>query len=223
MVAGPSPGQSAASTIDVLHTCVALLTTVHGYRDGYTVEHEDRVAQLAVDIGTQLGLSAPRLEILRLAAIVHDIGKIAIPAEIVGKSGAFTDAEYALMKGHCLVSYNILSRLNTTWPIAEIAYQHHERLDGSGYPRGLTGGAILYEARILAVADVFDAMSSVRPYRPALPQDFVLGEMQQMAGQLLDPDAVAACRNIALYNLSPSADLPATKGQRLPMTGRPCT
>ncbi len=207
----------------MLHTCIALLSTVHGYRDGFTVEHEDRVALLAVGIGTQLGLSAPRLELLRLAAIVHDIGKIAIPAEIIGKSGAYTDAEYALMKGHCLASYNILTKLNTAWPIAEIAYQHHERLDGSGYPRGLTGSDTLPEARILAVADTYDAMTSVRPYRPGLPRDFVLGELHQMAGKLLDPDAVDACRNFALRDLPPPTQMPAA-GEPWPrMMGRQCT
>jgi HD-GYP domain-containing protein (c-di-GMP phosphodiesterase class II) len=223
MVAGPCPGQSDASTSDVLHTCIALLSTVHGYRDGYTVEHEDRVAVLVVGIGTQLGLGAQRLEILRMAAIVHDIGKIAVPAEIIGKSGAYTDAEYALMKGHCLVSYNILSRLNTPWPIAEIAYQHHERMDGSGYPRGLSGSDILLEARILAVADVYDAMTAVRPYRPGLPRDFVLGELHQMAGQLLDPDAVEACRNFALRKLSSSAEAQATAVHGPQVTARQCT
>jgi len=223
MVAGSHPAQPDASTTDALHTCIALLSTVHGYRDGYTVEHEDRVAMLAVGIGTQLGFGAPRLAMLRIAALVHDIGKIAIPAEIIGKSGAYTDAEYALMKGHCLVSYNILSRLNTTWPIAEIAYQHHERLDGSGYPRGLGGSDILLEARILAVADVYDAMTSVRPYRPGLPRDFVLGELHQMAGHLLDPDAVDACRNIALCNLSNAPENPATASLRPQMSGRQCT
>ena len=112
----------------------------------------------------------------------------------------------SLMKGHCLVSYRILGQLNTPWPITEIAYQHHERLDGSGYPRGLSGSEILLEARILAVADVYDAMTSVRPYRSALPRDFVLGELPQMAGRLLDPDAVDACRTVALSSL---ADSPA--------------
>jgi putative nucleotidyltransferase with HDIG domain len=218
MDADSLPGQSDAGKSDALRTCVALLSAVHGYRDGYTVEHEERVAMLAVGIGTQLGLAAPRLEMLRIAAIVHDIGKIAIPAEIIGKSGAYTDAEYALMKGHCLVSYNILSRLDTPWPIAEIAYQHHERLDGSGYPRGLSGSRILPEARILAVADTYDAMTSVRPYRPGLPRDFVLGELHHMAGQLLDPDAVDACRDVALGNFADAVDdRPATRHRR-PLT-----
>ena len=223
MDADRCPAQLDACTANVLRTCIDLLSAVHGYRDGYTVEHESRVAVLAVGIGTQLGLSTPELEILRLAALVHDIGKIAIPAEIIGKSGAFTDAEYALMKGHCLVSYNILSKLNTTWPIADIAYQHHERLDGSGYPRGLSGNEILPAARILAVADTYDAMTSVRPYRPGLPPDFVLGELQQMAGRLLDREAVAACRNLALRNLATSPETAASAPLQSQMAARQCT
>lgn len=223
MVAGGPPVRVDAHTLDGLNTCVTLLSTALGYRDGFTVEHQNRVAKLAVAIGTQFGLSAAKLETLRLSAIVHDIGKIAVPAEILGKSGAFTDAEYAVMKSHCLISYRILEQLNTTWPIAEIAYQHHERLDGSGYPRGLSGQEILLEARILAVADVYDAMISVRPYRPGLPRDFVLGELQQMAGRLLDADAVDACRNFALRNPVDSADILASVPSTPQVTHRQCT
>jgi putative two-component system response regulator len=188
---------------DALRMAVSLLSATHGTRDTLAVEHQHRVAGLAVSIGGTLGLSASRLETLRLAAMVHDIGKIALPAEILNKPGALTDAEYALIKGHCFIAFNILERLGTSWPIAEIAYQHHERMDGSGYPRGLAGADILLEARILAVADVYDAMSSTRSYRAGLPRDFVLGEVQKMAGRQLDADAVAACRNLAL--LSPES------------------
>lgn len=216
------PEQTHTSTLNGLCTGIALLCTAHGYRDGFTVEHEDRVAKLAVGIGTQLGLDALRLQILRLSAVAHDVGKIAVPAEILGKSGPYTDAEYALMKGHCLISYKILEQLNTTWPIAEIAYQHHERLDGSGYPRGLAGSQILLEARILAVADVYDAMISVRPYRSGLPKDFVLGELQQMAGRLLDADAVAACRNFTLRSLAVSSDSSASTPSTPQVTSRQC-
>jgi HD-GYP domain-containing protein (c-di-GMP phosphodiesterase class II) len=127
------------------------------------------------------------------------------------------------MKDHCLVSYKILQQVNTAWPIAEIAYQHHERLDGSGYPRGLFGKEILLEARILAVADVYDAMISVRPYRPGLPRAFVLGELQQMAGRLLDADAVHACRNFALRNPLDSADVLPTAPSTPHVTRRQCT
>jgi len=196
---GGSP-RTDAHMRDALHMAVSLLSAAHGTRDTPAVEHQHRVAGLAVGIGRALRLNAARLEILRLAAMVHDVGKIALPAEILNKPGALTDAEYALIKGHCLTGFKVLERLGTAWPIAEIAYQHHERMDGSGYPRGLCGADILLEARILAVADVYDAMSSNRSYRAGLPRDFVLGELQKMAGRQLDADAVAACRNLVLVS-----------------------
>ena len=185
---------------------VALLTAAHSYRDPFTIKHQDRVADLVVAIGTRLGLSALNLEILRLSAIVHDIGKIGVPAEILGKPGALTDPEYALIKTHCVIGRNILEHLKTPFPVAEIVCQHHERLDGSGYPLGLPGPDILLEARILAVADVYDAMTSNRAYRPGLPRDFVLAEMQTMAGRVLDVDAVDACRQFALGTPPERAD-----------------
>jgi len=198
-----------AAMVDALRPSIALLSAAHGYRDSFTVEHQDRVAALAVAIGIRLGLSDLRLEILRLAAIVHDIGKIALPAEILSKPGALSDPEYALIKQHCVIGFNILENLKTPMSIAEIAYQHHERIDGSGYPRGLRGVEVIPEARILAVADVFDAMTSNRAYRPGLPRDFVLGELHTMAGRTLDPDAVEACRQIALAESPAGSDAAA--------------
>lgn len=198
-----------AAMVDALRPSIALLSAAHGYRDSFTVEHQDRVAALAVAIGIRLGLSELRLEILRLAAIVHDIGKIALPAEILSKPGALSDPEYALIKQHCVIGFNILGNLKTPMSIAEIAYQHHERIDGSGYPRGLRGVEVIPEARILAVADVFDAMTSNRAYRPGLPRDFVLGELHIMAGRTLDPDAVEACRQIALTESPAGSDAAA--------------
>ena len=180
--------------VDSLRPSIAILSAAHGYRDPFTVQHQERVAKLAVAIGAHLGLDAQRLEVLRVAAIVHDIGKIAVPAEILGKPGALSDTEYALVKTHCAVGYGILQNLQSRHPIAEIAYQHHERLDGSGYPRGLSGEAILMEARILSVADVYDAMTSNRAYRPGMPADFVLDRLHSMAGSLLDTHAVEACQ-----------------------------
>jgi putative two-component system response regulator len=211
MISGSGSQQIDARRLEALRPSIALLSAAHGYRDPFTVEHQNRVAELAVAIGSRLGLSAWRLEVLRLSAIVHDIGKIALPAEILGKPGALSDPEYALIKGHCVIGYNILGNLQTPLAIAEIVYQHHERLDGSGYPRGLTGADILLEARILAVADVFDAMTSNRAYRPGLPRDFVLGELHTMAGRLLDPDAVDACRNFILAGSLASSDAPAAR------------
>src|SRR5579863_7441922 len=158
-----------------------MLSRAHHYRDQLTCHHEERVAHLAVSIGTMMHLRPPRLEILRLAAMVHDIGQLGIPAEIVGKPGKLSDSEYSLAQTHCDIGHDILAHLRAPFPIADIVHQHHERLDGSGYPRGLHGAAILEEARILAVADTYDAMSSYRPYRAPLSEDFVLRELHQMA------------------------------------------
>jgi putative nucleotidyltransferase with HDIG domain len=206
VILGSDSQQIDACTFDALRPSIALLSAAHGYRDPFTVEHQNRVAGLAVTIGSGLGLSAGRLEVLRLAAIVHDIGKIGLPAEILGKPGALSDPEYALIKGHCVIGYNILGNIHTPSAIAEIVYQHHERLDGSGYPRGLSGADILLESRILAVADVFDAMTSNRAYRPGWPRDVVLGELHTMAGRLLDPDAVDACRDFILAGSLANSD-----------------
>lgn len=188
----------AGAALDALQQSIRVLSAAHGYRDQFTRDHQHRVAHLAVAIGDRLGIGVAGREVLRLAAVVHDIGKIALPAEILGKPGALTDVEYALVKEHSVIGYNILKNLDAPAVLAEIAYQHHERLDGSGYPRHLTGADILPEARIIAVADMFDAMVSNRAYRPGLPRDFVLGEMFAMAGRQLDADAVAACRDIVL-------------------------
>jgi putative nucleotidyltransferase with HDIG domain len=188
-----------------INQSIAALTAAQGSRDPFTVQHQERVSSLAVAIGTQLGLAEERLEILRLAAVVHDIGKMAVPAEILGKPGALSGPEYALIKTHCVIGFGILQELQSPLPIAEIAYQHHERLDGSGYPRGLSGNRILLEARIVSVADVYDAMTSNRAYRAGMPADFVLETLRGMAGSLLDADAVEACQHCIL-------SAPALKG-----------
>ncbi len=180
-----------------IQAAVATLAAAHGHRDPFTCRHEARAAGVAVELGHLLGLASRRIEVLRLAALVHDIGKIGVPTEIVGKAGRLSPQEYALMQTHCDIGYDILNKLGSPDPIAEIAYQHHERLDGSGYPRGLAGDAILVEARILAVADVFDAMSSHRSYRPALPLEDVLAELRTQAGRMLDARVVDACTTLA--------------------------
>ena len=171
---------------------VSTVLAAHQCRDGFTVAHEKRVADIAVRIGRHLGIRGLELEILRMGAALHDIGKIALPAEILGKPARLSELEYALVQEHSLTGFRILQNLPTTLPIAEIAYQHHERMDGSGYPRQLKGEEILLEARIIAVADTFDAMTANRAYRPGLPEDFVLGEINAMAGRQLDRDVVAA-------------------------------
>jgi putative nucleotidyltransferase with HDIG domain len=179
--------------LKALRPAIATLARAHHHRDPYTCRHQERVAHFAASIGALLGLRRARLETLYLAALVHDIGKLGIPAEIIGKPEKLSDAEYAIVQTHCVIGHDILQQLRAPFPIAEIVHQHHERADGSGYPRGLRGEAILEEASILAVADTYDAMSSYRPYRAPLSQDFVLGELRQLAGHALDRRAVDAC------------------------------
>jgi PAS domain S-box-containing protein/putative nucleotidyltransferase with HDIG domain len=162
-------------------------------RDPYTAGHERRVAELAVALARELGLEPERLEGLRLAALIHDIGKIAVPAEILAKPGRLSEVEFNLIRQHARAGYEILAAIEFDAPVAEIVLQHHERLSGSGYPAGLAGDEILFEARILAVADVVEAMSSHRPYRPALGMARALEEVRRGAGTDYDPEVAAAC------------------------------
>ena len=155
--------------------------------------HQQRVAQLARAIAQEVGLDKERIDGLRMGAIIHDIGKINVPAEFLAKPTRLTKGEFEVIKMHPEVGYNILKDIEFPWPVAEIAYQHHERLDGSGYPQGLKGSEIIYEAKIVAVADVVEAMSSHRPYRPGLGIDAALEEIETKRGQWFDPDAVDAC------------------------------
>ena len=162
-------------------------------RDPYTAGHERRVAELASVIGQELGLAGDDLDGLRLAGLIHDIGKISVPAEILAKPGRLSDVEFNLIKQHSQAGYEILTTIEFTRPVAEMVLQHHERLDGSGYPRGLSADELLYEALILAVADVVEAMSSHRPYRPALGIVAALDEIRAGAGTRYDSGVAAAC------------------------------
>jgi PAS domain S-box-containing protein/putative nucleotidyltransferase with HDIG domain len=162
-------------------------------RDPYTAGHQRRVAELAKAIAGRMGLSEDQTEGLRLAALIHDIGKISVPAEILSKPGRLTETEFTLIKVHSEAGYAIISDIEFEQPVADIVLQHHERLDGSGYPRGLSGSAVWLEARVLAVADVYEAMVSHRPYRPALTRAHATAELQEGAGARYDPDVVAAC------------------------------
>ena len=162
-------------------------------RDPYTAGHQERVAELAVAIAKEMGLPERRIMGLRMAGFLHDLGKIAIPVEILKKPIPLNKLEFDLIKTHPEVAYEVLKEIDFPWPIAEIVYQHHERIDGSGYPRGLKDDEILLEARILAVADVVEAMSSHRPYRPAYTIEEALEEIVRNKGKLYDPEVVDAC------------------------------
>ncbi|MEJ2591349.1 MAG: MASE3 domain-containing protein [Candidatus Thiodiazotropha sp.] len=162
-------------------------------RDPYTAGHQRRVAELAVAIGREMGLDERRLEGLLVTGLVHDIGKIQVPSEIISRPCKLSDLEFNLIKVHSYAGYDILKEIPFPWPVADTVHQHHERLDGSGYPRGLTGDEILLEARIISVADVVEAMASYRPYREAIPLDQVMAEIEHQAGTLYDPEVVNAC------------------------------
>ncbi|MCK4309468.1 MAG: PAS domain S-box protein [Candidatus Atribacteria bacterium] len=162
-------------------------------RDPYTAGHQNTVSQLSVAIAQEMKLSEDKIEGIRIAALVHDIGKINIPAEILSKPSKLNEMEFSLIKNHPKVSYDILRKIDFPWPVAQIVLQHHERLNGSGYPQGLKGEKILLEAKIIGVADVAEAMSSHRPYRPAFGIDKALEEISQNRGILYDPEVVDAC------------------------------
>jgi putative nucleotidyltransferase with HDIG domain len=164
-----------------------------GKRDNYTAGHQVRVAHLAVAIAEELSLEEVRIEGLKLAAEVHDIGKIGIPAEILTKPGALSELEYKIMQTHPSSGYDILKNIDFPWPLAEIVAQHHEKIDGSGYPEGLRGDDILLEAKIICLADAVEAMASHRPYRPALGIDAALEEIERQRGTLFDENVVDAC------------------------------
>lgn len=162
-------------------------------KDPYTAGHQRRVAQLAVAIAMEIGLSKKQIQGLRMAGVIHDIGKIYVPAEILSKPGKLTKIEYSMLKIHPQYGYDMLKDIEFPWPVALAILQHHERLDGSGYPQGLKGNNILLEARILGVADVVEAMSSYRPYRPALGIDKALEEISHNKGKLYDSRIVDVC------------------------------
>lgn len=165
-------------------------------RDPYTAGHQKRVSELAWAVANSLGLSQDQMDGIKMAGHIHDIGKISLPQEILSKPGALTDIEFSLIKGHPEVGFKILKDVEFPWDIAQIVLQHHERLNGSGYPQGLSGDRILLEARILAVADVVEAMASHRPYRPALGLDKAVDEILSQKGLLYDSGVVEACLSV---------------------------
>jgi putative nucleotidyltransferase with HDIG domain len=174
-------------------TAIAAVTEI---RDPFTAGHQKRVAKLACAIAEEMGLSRGRSERLRLAAIVHDIGKVNIPTEILIKPDRLSEPEFNIIEAHPQIGHDILYGIDFSRPIAKIVLQHHELLDGSGYPQGLTGNKIMLEARILAVADVVEAMASHRPYRPAHAIEVALEEILHQKSVLYDPVVVDACLRV---------------------------
>ena len=192
--------QSYAKLQRALEGTAAVLVSAIEMRDPYTAGHQRRVTGLACAIAREMGLPQEQIEGLRMAGLIHDIGKITIPAEILSKPGQLNDIEWGLLRAHSQAGYNVLKTVDFPWPVAEIVLQHHERLDGSGYPQELSGAGILMKARILAVADVVEAMSSHRPYRPARGLDEALEEISQNRGVLYDADVVDACLKLFAEN-----------------------
>jgi HD-GYP domain-containing protein (c-di-GMP phosphodiesterase class II) len=186
-----------------MEALIQVMESTIAARDPYTVSHQRRVTQIACTIGKEMGLSEDRLRELRIAGTLHDLGKIAIPSGLLSKPGKLSSLEFALLKTHPQVAYNILKPIKFPGRTLEIILQHHERLDGSGYPQGLQGDEILLEARILGVADVMDAMTSHRPYRASLGLAETLEELSGNQGILYDTAVVQTC--LQLYG----AKLPA--------------
>jgi len=176
-----------------MNATIETMSKIIEVKDPYTSGHQQRVSQLSVAIAKTLNLSQEQIEGIKIAALIHDIGKIGIPTEILSKSTALSDIEFSLIKEHSQIGYDILKAIDFSYPVAKIVLQHHERINGSGYPNQLKGDEIFLEAKILGVADVVEAMSSHRPYRPALGIDVALDEIIQNKGILYDPEVVDAC------------------------------
>ncbi len=188
--------ESMAKVRKALEGSIHAMALTVEMRDPYTAGHQQRVAKLAATVAEEMGMDRERVEGLRMAGVVHDIGKIAIPAAILSKPGRITEIEFNLIKIHPQVGYDILKTIEFPWPIAQIVIQHHERINGSGYPSGLSGDDILMEAKILGVADVVEAMGSHRPYRPALGMDKALEEISQKRDVLYEGAVVDACLSL---------------------------
>lgn len=180
-------------TLDAVIQTMALTVEM---RDPYTAGHQRRVAQLACAIAGELNLPQEKINGIRVAGIIHDIGKICVPSEILSKPGRITEMEFSLIKEHPRTGYDIIKGIDFPWPVAQSVLQHHERLNGSGYPGKLSGEGIILEARVLAVSDTVEAMASHRPYRPALGIDKALDEVSQKKGVLYDAGVVDACLRV---------------------------
>jgi putative nucleotidyltransferase with HDIG domain len=180
----------------ILDGIVKTLSKIVEARDPYTSGHEDQVAKISCDIAKEMKLTEEQIAAIHVAATLHDIGKISVPSEILTKPGRLSDLEREIIKTHCKVANDILLNIEFPYPVAEIIFQHHERMDGSGYPRGLKGDQIAIEARIIGTADVIDAMASYRPYRPALGVDAAIAEIVTYKGITYDSAVVDACLKV---------------------------
>lgn len=182
--------ESLVNTIQVLVAAVE-------QRDPYTAGHQRRVSRIAAKVAEHLGLPPEQADGVRLAGLIHDVGKISIPSEILSLPRALNDIERALVSDHVEIGYQLLKDIPFPWPIADVVRQHHERLDGSGYPRGLRGDEIRLESRIIAAADVLEAMAAHRPWRPSLGLEFALADLRSGAGRTFDADVVAGLVDLA--------------------------
>jgi HD-GYP domain-containing protein (c-di-GMP phosphodiesterase class II) len=189
--------QKLEGLLKVLNRTVEAIATLHEKRDPYTAGHQRRVAQLACAIAREMGFTDEQICGIRITGEVHDIGKIAVPGDILSKPGKLSAEEFSIVKTHPQVAYDILRNLDFPWPVAETVLQHHERLNGSGYPKGISGKDIILEARILCVADVIESMVSHRPYRPALGKEKALYEIMQNRGILYDPTVADVCSKLS--------------------------
>ncbi|MGD8535063.1 MAG: response regulator [Candidatus Aminicenantes bacterium] len=176
-----------------LEDTIKALSSAVELRDPYTAGHQRRVSDLSCAIASELGLPSEQIDGLRLAGLIHDVGKIRIPAEILSWPNKLTELDFSLIKAHPQAGYEIIKTISFPYPVARIVLQHHERIDGSGYPAGLSQDEILLETKILSVADVVEAIASHRPYRAALGITYALNEISKNSGFLFDPDAVEAC------------------------------
>ena len=184
-------------TLQATVQSIALLVET---KDPYTSGHQERVSQLARAIAKEMGLTKDQQDFVSTASIIHDLGKVSVPSELLSKPTKLSDLEFNLIRVHSQAGYNILKDIDFPWPVADVVLQHHERMDGSGYPQHLQGEDILLEARILAVADVVEAISSHRPYRPAMGISSALDEISKNKGILYDANVVDACLKLFREN-----------------------
>ena len=190
--------QSLTKLNQLTESSIVAITRIVEKRDGYTSGHQMKVGKISQLIAAELGMDENQSKGMRIAGMLHDVGMVGVPIKIISKPGRLTDTELAIMQMHSKAGYDILKDLEFDWPIADIVLQHHERLDGSGYPNGLKEEQIITGARIIAVADVFDAMTSYRPYRPGMEPAAVLEEMGRNKSKLYDENVLDAL--IKLFN-----------------------